>query len=56
MDKSRRVAGTKPTAKAPWYFNLYRHRARGKAVEGSALAPTGGKLHDPLKFGELIVK
>lgn len=55
VDANRRVAGTKPTALAPWYFNLYRHRVCGKAVEGSVLVPTGGKLHEPMKFGELVV-
>jgi hypothetical protein len=56
LDARRRIAGTRPTAEEPWYFNLYRHRVRERQVEGSAVWPTGGKLHQPLKFGKLVAK
>jgi hypothetical protein len=51
------LAGSKPTRDAPWYFNLYRNRVSGNAVEGSVFAPLKkGNLHAPSTFGRLIVK
>ncbi len=55
------IAGHKPTAESPWYFNLGRQRMRGTVRESSASAPpkkdgTGGGFHDLWNFGQLIVK
>ena len=55
------LAGHKPTAESPWYFNLGRQRARGQEREWSASAPpkkdgTGGGFHDLWNYGQLIVK
>ncbi len=57
-DPLKKVEGKKPTAKAPWHFNLCRMRIRGgKEVEDAAFSPTGTKgFCEPWKFGELIVK
>ncbi|MFA7158628.1 MAG: DUF4838 domain-containing protein [Kiritimatiellia bacterium] len=57
LDPLKRVGGTRPTATAPWYFNVCRCRPRGAARESSAFSPTGKKrFNEPSKFGELIVK
>ena len=55
------LAGHKPTAESPWYFNLGRQRMRGAVRENSASAPpkkdgTGWGFHDLWNFGQLIVK
>ena len=55
------LAGHKPTAESPWYFNLGRQRVRGQEREFSASAPpkkdgTGGGFHDLWNYGQLIVK
>ena len=55
------LAGHKPTAESPWYFNLGRQRMRGTARELFASAPpkkdgTGAGFHDLWNFGQLIVK
>ena len=57
-DSLHGVAGRRPTANDPWYFNLYRQRVRGSSNEGCIVFPTGegGLLHVPSKFGALIVK
>ncbi len=55
------IAGHKPAAERPWYFNLCRQRIRGTESSASASAPpkkdgTGGGFHDLWNFGQLIVK
>ena len=52
------IAGHKPTAESPWYFNLGRQRMRGTDRENSASAPpkNGHGFHDLWNFGQLIVK
>ena len=56
-DPLHQVAGRKPTAGLPWYFNVCRQRLRDNGVEHSAFSPTGKKtFHEPLKFGRLYVK
>ncbi len=57
LDRRKRVAGKKPVAEAPWYFNVCRQRVRGKAMEHSAFSPTvTGGFAVPSKFGKLIVE
>ena len=57
-DPLKKVEGKKPTALAPWYFNVCRQRIRaGMTGETDAFSPTGQKLYGvPLKFAELIAK
>ena len=51
------VAGNKPTASAPWYFNVCRQGFGEKGQEASAFSPTGsGRFHVPLKFAKLYVR
>ncbi len=51
------VAGNKPTASAPWYFNVCRQSVHGPEREYSAFSPTGtGRFHVPLKFGRLYIR
>ena len=51
------VAGNKPSASAPWYFNVCRHSVHGQEVEDSAFSPTGkGSFQVPLKFGKLYMR
>jgi hypothetical protein len=56
-DPNHRMAGSKPTAESPWYFNLGRARAVDlKAPEFQAFSPTGAGWHVPTKFGRLEIK
>jgi len=56
-DPKHRVAGTKPTPAAPWFFNLGRLRMAGlEAPEQQAFSPTGGGWHVLEKFGKLEIK
>ncbi|MCA1808078.1 MAG: DUF4838 domain-containing protein [Kiritimatiellia bacterium] len=48
------VVGNKPTADAPWFFNVGRVRVRDFAKTAYAFSPTGGGYHVPLKFARLI--
>jgi hypothetical protein len=57
IDPLHGVAGKKPVAESPWYFNVCRQRIREKGNELSAFSPTGvPRFHDQMKFGELTVK
>ncbi len=57
LDRRKRVAGKKPDAAAPWYFNVCRQRVRGKVMEHSAFSPTGiSSFAVPSKFGKLIAE
>jgi hypothetical protein len=56
-DPRHRIAGAKPTAAAPWFFNVGRMRVAGLEVpEQQAFSPTGGSWHLPPKFGKLEFK
>jgi len=56
-DPNHRVAGMKPTAEAPWYFNVGRNRMAGlDKTELQAFSPTGGGWHAPEKFGRLEMR
>ena len=51
------VAGNKPSASAPWYFNVCRQSGHGQEAENSAFSPTGsGRFHVPLKFAKLYMR
>ena len=51
------VTGNKPSASAPWYFNVCRQGFGEKGHEASAFSPTGsGRFHVPLKFGKLYIR
>ncbi len=53
-DPRHRVAGSRPTAQAPWYFNVGRRRALDlTTAELQAFSPTGAGWHVPEKFGKL---
>ncbi len=57
IDPLHGVAGKKPAAEAPWYFNVCRQRIHGKDTEASAFSPTGvPRFHDAMKFGELEIR
>lgn len=56
-DPKHRVAGAKPTAEQPWYFNVGRQRVVDlKSPELQAFSPTRKGWHVPPKFGRLIVE
>jgi hypothetical protein len=56
-DPKHRVAGTKPTAEKPWYFNVGRSRVVNlDQPELQAFSPTRGGWHLPEKFGKLHTK
>lgn len=51
------VAGRRPSASFPWYFNVCRQRIRPSEREASAFAPTGtSSFHDPKKFAKLQLR
>jgi len=55
-DPRHRVAGPKPTAQEPWYFNVGRRRALNLTKpELQAFSPTGAGWHVPEKFGKLQI-
>ncbi len=56
-DPKHRVAGAKPTAAAPWFFNVGRQRRAGmETPELQAFSPTGGGWHIPPKFGKMVIE
>ena len=56
-DPKHRIAGTKPTAERPWYFNIGRQRVIDlPKPELQAFSPTKGGWHAPGKFGKLVVE
>ncbi len=56
-DPRHRVAGAKPTAQAPWHFNVGRQRALDfKKPELQAFSPTRAGWHVPEKFGKLEIR
>ena len=57
VDPLNGVAGRRPSATYPWYFNVCRQRVRASGSEFSAFSPTGKEhFHDLMKFGKLFVK
>jgi hypothetical protein len=56
-DPLQGVAGKKPTANEPWYFNLCRQRVReGQEPQVSAFSPTEtNDFHVPAKFGVMWI-
>jgi hypothetical protein len=56
VDPLHGVAGRKPSATYPWYFNVCRQRIRATGKELSAFSPTGKPVfHDVRKFAKLFV-
>lgn len=56
-DPKHRIAGNKPTAAQPWYFNIGRHRVVDlPKAELQAFSPTKANWHVPGKFGKLVVE
>lgn len=56
-DPNHRVSGGKPSAAAPWYFNVGRSRfLEDGATELQAFSPTGRGWNVPEKFGRLEIK
>ncbi len=56
-DPRHRVGGAKPTADAPWYFNVGRHRVVDLTKpELHAFSPTKRGWHQPTKFGKLLAE
>ncbi len=54
-DPRHRVGGAKPSADAPWYFNVGRYRVVNLAKpELQAFSPTKQGWHHPTKFGKLL--
>jgi len=56
MDPYNFVVGGKPSAEAPWYFNVCRARVRGGEKTAWAFSPTGATYHVPEKFGKLVIR
>jgi hypothetical protein len=55
-DPRHRVAGSRPTAQEPWYFNVGRQRVLDlKQPELQTFSPTGAGWHVLEKFGKLQV-
>ena len=56
-DPNHRVAGERPTAQSPWYFNVGRYRVLDfKKPELQAFSATRAGWHVPEKFGKLRVE
>jgi hypothetical protein len=56
-DPRHRVAGQKPTAQAPWHFNVGRYRVLDfKKPELQAFSPTKAGWHVPEKFAKLQIE
>lgn len=56
-DPKHRIAGNKPTAESPWYFNLGRQRVADlPKKELQAFSPTKAGWHVPGKFGKLVAE
>lgn len=56
-DPRHRVAGQKPTAQAPWYFNVARLRVLDlQKPETQAFSPTRAGWHLPEKFARLQIE
>ncbi len=56
-DPRHRVAGQKPTAQAPWHFNVGRLRVLDlKKLELQAFSPTKAGWHVPEKFAKLQIE
>jgi hypothetical protein len=56
-DPRHRVAGSKPTAEEPWYFNVGRQRVLDlPKPELQAFSPTGAGWHVPEKFAKLQIE
>ena len=56
-DPNHRVAGARPAAEAPWYFNVCRQRVRGgQQTELQAFSPAKFGWHAPEKFARLEIK
>jgi hypothetical protein len=55
-DPYHRMAGEKPTAEYPWYFNIGRQRFAGGKFEAQAFNPTNGTWYQVNKFGRLEIK
>jgi hypothetical protein len=56
-DPKHRIAGDKPTAESPWYFNIGRQRVGDwPKKELQSFSPTKAGWHVPSKFGKLIVE
>lgn len=55
-DPNHRVAGSKPTAADPWYFNVGRQRVVDlEQPEFQAFSPTGAGWHVTKRFGKLVL-
>lgn len=56
-DPRHRVGGAKPTADAPWYFNVGRYRVVDlDKSELQAFSPTKRGWHQPARFGKLLAE
>jgi hypothetical protein len=56
-DPRHRVAGSKPTAQEPWFFNVGRQRVLDLLKpELQAFSPTGAGWHVPEKFAKLQIE
>lgn len=57
VDPNNGLAGKKPSATYPWYFNVCRQRIRSGGNDLTAYWPTGKpNFHDVSKFAQLLVK
>jgi len=56
MDPNHKIAGAKPTDKAPWYFNVGRCRVREGKKTNYAFSPTGASYHERGKFARLAIR
>ena len=57
VDPNNGVAGRRPSATHPWYFNLCRQRVRDDERELSAFSPPGKRsFHEVMKFGKLYMR
>ncbi|QDU28664.1 hypothetical protein ETAA8_37670 [Anatilimnocola aggregata] len=56
-DPRHRIGGAKPTAEAPWYFNVGRYRVVDlDKPELQAFSPTKRGWHQPARFGKLLAE
>ncbi|MCA1808680.1 MAG: DUF4838 domain-containing protein, partial [Lentisphaerae bacterium] len=56
MDPSNNIAGDKPTAAKPWYFNAGRTRVRQGQKTNYVFSPGGKSFHDRDRFVRLAIE
>ena len=56
LDPLNFIVGEKPSAKAPWFFNVGRVRIRDGKKSAYGFSPSGKTYHNIRKFAKLIIR